>query len=369
MAERRTKPKSAPPPSPSRPPSREGSEGGPRIVVIGASAGGFAALTTLAAQLPASFPAAVFVVLHIAADFPAESFVKRLEDSGGMPWRLPQDGERFRVGTGYLAPPDVHMLVKERTVLVTKGARENRSRPAIDPLFRSAAVAHGSRVVGVVLTGMLDDGTAGLEAVDRCGGITVVQDPADAAFPSMPLSAIENVRVRHRATIADMGALLERLVRAPAPKRKPTPEDVAVEALIAERVVSDVNTPEALGNRVPHSCPECGGALWQLSQPKVLRYRCPVGHAFTAATLLETQSEKIEETLWITLRMLEERRNFATSIAKRTAAPMSKSAEVRARETVVQIKRIREILGAEAPGENGASTAQRSRKGTPSTAR
>jgi two-component system chemotaxis response regulator CheB len=352
--------------------SRGGGEGEhrrrPRIVVVGASAGGFAALTALAAQLPASFPAPLFAVLHIAADFPARDFVARLERVSAMPWRLPKDGERFRVGTGYIAPPDLHMLVKERTVLVTKGARENRSRPAIDTLFRSAAVAHGSRVIGVVLTGMLDDGTAGLEAVERCGGITVVQDPADAAFPSMPRSAIDNVRVRHRATIADMGALLERLVRSPVPKRKPTPEDVAVEALIAERVVSDVHTA-VLGDRVPHNCPECGGALWQLSQAKVLRYRCPVGHAFTAATLLETQSEKIEETLWITLRMLEERRNLATSIAKLTTTAVSERAEVRARATDLQIRRIREILGAEPPAERGASKVRRSRKATPSSAR
>ncbi len=327
----------------------------PRVVVIGASAGGFAAITALAAQLPASFPAAVFVVLHIAPSFPAADFVDRLSRASAMPWRLPRDGERFRVGTGYIAPPDVHMLVKERTVLVTKGARENRYRPAIDPLFRSAAVAHGSRVVGVVLTGMLDDGTAGLEAVDRCGGITVVQDPDDAAFPAMPQSALENVRVRHRSTLAEMGALLERLVRAKVPRSKRAPEDVAVEALIAERVVSDVHAAQVLGEQVPHNCPECGGVLWQMAKPKTLRYRCHVGHAFTAATLLETQSEKIEETLWITLRMLEERRNLATSIANKGAAPLSQRASARAREADAHIKRIRAMLGAGRPEPKSAA--------------
>ncbi|MDB5213487.1 MAG: CheB methylesterase [Myxococcaceae bacterium] len=320
-------------------------EQSPRVVVIGASAGGFAALTTLVSQLPASFPAVVFAVLHIAPDFPAEDFAARLDREGGMHWKLPKHEERFKVGTGYIAPPDVHMLVKERTVLVTKGAHENRHRPGIDPLFRSAAVAHGSRVVGVVLTGMLDDGTAGLEAVARCGGVTVVQEPSDAAFPAMPQSALDHVRVDERATIAHMGALLDRLVRAPVTKSKKPPEDVGIEALIAERVVSDVVAANALGVQVPYNCPDCGGVLWQMSQPKVLRYRCHVGHAFTAASLFETQSRKIEETLWITLRMLEERRNLAGSMAKKTSLKTSEMAAARAREADVHIKRIREILG------------------------
>ncbi|MDB5213659.1 MAG: CheB methylesterase [Myxococcaceae bacterium] len=318
-----------------------------RIVVIGASAGGFAALTTLAAELPESFPAVVFAVLHVAPDFPAASFVAKLDRDSGMRWKLPVHGERFSVGTAYLAPPGGHMLVKDHTVLVTKGAHENRYRPAIDPLFRSAAVAHGSRVVGVVLTGMLDDGTAGLEAVARCGGVTVVQEPTDAAFPAMPQSALDNVHVRHRATIAEMGALLDRLVRTPVPKSKRAPEDVAIEATIAERVVSDVQAAEALGDRVPHNCPDCGGVLWEMSQPKMLRYRCHVGHAFTAAALLERQAEKIEETLWVTLRMLEERRNLASAMAKKKGSvTLSHLAVTRGREADEHIKRIRGILGA-----------------------
>jgi two-component system chemotaxis response regulator CheB len=351
MAERKTRSEREPERQrqrePEPEPERRGSrESRPRIVVIGASAGGFAALTALAAELPASFPAALFAVLHIAPDFPAQEFASRLDHGSAIRWKLPRDGERFSAGTAYLAPADAHMLVKDRTVLVTKGAHENRYRPGIDPLFRSAAVAHGARVIGVVLTGMLDDGTSGLEAVARCGGITVVQDPADAAFPAMPQSAIDHVRVRYRATIAEMGALLERLIRQPVPPSKRPPEDVATEALIAERVVSDVRAVDALGERVPYNCPDCGGVLWQMSKPKPLRYRCHVGHAFTAAALLETQSQKIEETLWVTLRMLEERRNLARTMAKKGTPAVSRRSEARAREADVHIGRIREILGA-----------------------
>jgi two-component system chemotaxis response regulator CheB len=317
-----------------------------RVVVVGASAGGFAAIKALAAELPPSFPAAVFVVLHVAPNFPAQPFVATLDRLSGIRWKVAVDGERIAAGTAYVAPPDAHMLVKERTILITKGAHENRYRPGIDPLFRSAAVSHGSSVIGVVLTGMLDDGTSGLEAVSRCGGITVVQEPSDAAFPQMPQSALEHVKVQYRVTLPELGALLERLVRTRVAKRKRAPEDVAIEALIAERVVSDVHAADTLGQQVPYNCPDCGGVLWEMSKPKALRYRCHVGHAFTAASLLETQSQKIEETLWVTLRMLEERRNLADSMAKRATAGLSKIAEARSREADVHIKRIREILGA-----------------------
>ena len=364
MAERRTKSERAR----AKAPAERSPDSSPRIVVIGASAGGFAALTALAAELPPSFPAVVFAVLHIAPDFPARDFAARLDRSSAIPWKLPRNGERFSVGTAYIAPPDAHMLVKEHTVLVTKGAHENRYRPGIDPLFRSAAVAHGSRVVGVVLTGMLDDGTSGLEAIARCGGITVVQEPSDAAFPAMPQSALDHVHVRYRATLAEMGALLERLVRTPVPKSKPAPEDVAVEALIAERVVSDVHAADRLGEQVPYNCPDCGGVLWQMSKPKVLRFRCHVGHAFTAAALLEMQSQKLEETLWITLRMLEERRNLARSMANQGAPALVRRAEDRAREADAHIKRIREILGAGTPAARSAPSASRPRN-PPSTAR
>ena len=318
----------------------------PRVVVVGASAGGFAAIKALAAELPAGFPAAVFAVLHVAPNFPARAWVASLDRLSAIRWKVGVDGERFVPGTAYVAPPDAHMLVKERTILITKGAHENRYRPGIDPLFRSAAVSHGSGVIGVVLTGMLDDGTSGLEAVARCGGVTVVQDPADAAFPQMPQSALEHVDVQHRVKLAELGALLERLVRTPVAKRRRAPDDVAIEALIAERVVSDVHAADTLGDQVPYNCPDCGGVLWQMSKPSVLRYRCHVGHAFTAASLFETQSQKIEETLWVTLRMLEERRNLADSMAKRATAGLSKIAQARSREADVHIKRIREILGA-----------------------
>jgi two-component system chemotaxis response regulator CheB len=320
-----------------------------RIVVVGASAGGFQALGSLVGQLPKGFAAAVLLVLHIAPEFAIEGLVDMLNRRRTLRCKVARDGETLRAGCVYVAPPEGHMLVKANKVLLTKGAHENRHRPAIDPLFRSAAVAHGSHVIGVVLTGMQDDGTSGLDAIARCGGITVVQDPADAAFAAMPQSALDHVSVAHRVPLAQMGALLESLVQARPPRKKRPPRDVVTEAIIAERVVSDVHAANGLGEQVPHNCPTCGGVLWKMTEPNVLRYRCHTGHAFTAESLLAAQHDRIEETLWITLRMLEERLNLSAAIAKQTGTTSSRASEERARATELHIARIREILRSSAP--------------------
>jgi two-component system, chemotaxis family, protein-glutamate methylesterase/glutaminase len=236
-------------------------------------------------------------------------------------------------------------LLKKDRVLVTKGARENRYRPAIDPLFRSAAVAQGSRVIGVVLTGMLDDGTAGLLAIKRCGGVTVVQDPADAAYSGMPMSALDNVGVNYCVPIAQMGPLLTKLVGQSRGKSKAVPSDIRTEAVIAERVLSDVAQVDGLGDQVPYNCPNCGGVLWEIDTPGEKRYRCHTGHSYTGPALLASQSEKIEEILWISLRMFEERRNLLTSMAN-TAGHRSlrRSTLQRLGETQGYIDRIRGML-------------------------
>jgi two-component system chemotaxis response regulator CheB len=165
------------------------------VVVIGTSAGGLEALDTLIGQFPAGLPASIFIVQHMTPENTGGALLHRLSRHRAFGCKLATNGEAFKPGQIYIAPSDNHLLVKKNRVLVTKGARENRSRPGIDPLFRSAAVTHTSRVIGVVLTGMLDDGTAGLLAIQKCGGITVVQDPKDAAYPGMPQSALNNLKV------------------------------------------------------------------------------------------------------------------------------------------------------------------------------
>lgn len=314
-------------------------------MVIGASAGGMAALTKILASLSPDFPAAVFVVQHMAADVTGDVLVRALAKSCALECGHAIDGESIVAGRVYVAPPDHHLLLSKNRVIVSKGARENRSRPGIDPLFRSAAVAFSSRVIGVILTGYLDDGTAGLIAIHRCGGICVVQDPGDAEYPDMPQNALNNAKVDHCVPLAALGPLLSKLVGMRIGKALPVPEDVALEAKIAERVLSDVAAVNELGQQVPFNCPDCGGVLWEMKKGDVLRYRCHTGHAFTAKVLMAEQTRKIEQTLWIALRMFEERKNLLVTMANPTSRRFRKSAAPeRLKESQVHIDRIRAIL-------------------------
>jgi two-component system chemotaxis response regulator CheB len=317
------------------------------IIVIGTSAGGLEALDVLIGQLPANLPATIFVVQHSAPESTGQALLRRLKKYKTLPCHMATGGSTFKLGRIYIAPPDNHLLIKKDTVLVTKGARENRYRPGIDPLFRSAAVTHGHRVIGVLLTGRLDDGTAGLIAIKKCGGITVVQDPNDAAYPDMPQSALDNLKVDYCVAIRQMGPLLEKLSRENPGKSKPVPEDVRTEAIIAERVLSDVAQVNGLGSQVPYNCPNCGGVLWEIDTPDIRRFRCHTGHSFTESALLVSQSEKIEETLWTSLRMFEERKNLLNSMAH-GGAPLKRKSPYseRAKETQVHIERIKAMLQA-----------------------
>jgi two-component system chemotaxis response regulator CheB len=315
------------------------------VIVIGTSAGGLEALDQLIGQLPTDLPASIVIVQHMDPGNSGEPLLRRLGRHQAFHPKLAEDGERVKPGHLYIAPPDNHLLIKNGKMLVTKGAAENRHRPGIDPLFRSAAASHGSRVIAVVLTGMLDDGTAGLIAVKRCGGVTVVQDPRDAAYSGMPLSALDDADVDYCVSIAEMGPLLVSLVSTPHGKSKAVPDDIRTEAAIAERVLSDISQVNGLGEQVPYNCPGCGGVLWKIDGPGEKRYRCHTGHAYSGLSLLASQSEKIEEMLWISLRMFEVLMNLLTTIAKDVAtAPLRSNNRRLAKETQGYIDRVRAML-------------------------
>lgn len=316
---------------------------GRHIIVIGTSAGGLEVLDALIGQLPTDLPASIFIVQHLSPENSGQALLRRLGRHKAFDCKLGTDGETFERGRVYIAPADFHLLVKQTKLLVTKGARENRFRPGIDPLFRSAAVTHGSSVIGIVLTGMLDDGTVGLKAIKDCGGVTIVQDPKDAVYPDMPQNAINNVKVDHCVPVAEMGSLIDKLTHEAAGKSGPIPQDIRTEALIAERVLSDVSQVEGLGHQVPYNCPNCGGVLWNMDKSKSTRYRCHTGHSFTAPSLLVSQSNMIEETLWTSLRMFEERKNLLNTMAQTSRAGKSSYAQ-RAKESEVHIERIRAML-------------------------
>jgi two-component system chemotaxis response regulator CheB len=274
------------------------------IVVIGASLGGVRALQDLLSQLPADLDAALFVVQHTTRLGRLEPV---LAPSSALPVRTPADGEHFASGTVYVAPADRHMLVDAKTVQVVRGPRENGARPAIDPLFRSAAAHHGPRVVGVLLTGLRDDGAAGLHAIRRSGGATVVQDPQDAAFPDMPSNALAEGPVDHVIPLRSIAEAITRLSKEPAPAGT-APDDVIREARITARYSSSSDGVENLGELTQLDCPECGGPLWQIEQGGgAARFRCRLGHALTARSLQALQDEEIERSLLVAMRTLEER--------------------------------------------------------------
>lgn len=317
------------------------------IVVIGTSAGGLAALVKLVGQLQADFAAPILVVQHISADATGNVVLDTLNKQGKLTCAHAKSGEYPLTGHLYLAPPDHHLMLDEDgKILVTKGAQENRSRPAIDPLFRSAAVAFGNRLIGILLTGYLDDGTAGMKVIKRCGGTCMVQDPADAEYPDMPQNALNQVKMDYCLPLSEMGGLLYQLISRKVGKRKPVPKDILIESKIAERVLSDLASVNALGEQVPFNCPGCGGVLWQVDSGSSLRFRCHTGHAYTAASLLAEQTKKIEETMWIALRMFEERRNLLTTMSKGQSGSALKSVLERASSFEVHIDRIKAILHA-----------------------
>lgn len=291
------------------------------IIVIGASAGGLKALSAVLAELPVDLAAAVFVVQHLAAD--RESYLpKLLADVTDLPVSSPFDHEAFSPGHVYVAAPDHHLLLSDGHVRVMRGPQENRFRPSIDALFRSAARSHGSRVIGMVLTGYLDDGTVGLQTIKKRGGITVVQDPQEAEYPSMPRIALRYVKVDHTVPIAGAGALLVRLVAEPPAGQEefPTTPEIEIESNIAEQTMNTkefLENVERIGGRTTYTCPDCSGAIWQIGDEEPLKLRCHVGHSFTGEIFSAEQSSNIESALWTAIRIMEEKVTFSRQLADR----------------------------------------------------
>ncbi|WBA44081.1 chemotaxis protein CheB [Hymenobacter canadensis] len=288
------------------------------IVVIGASAGGVSALLALVKTLPADFPAPIFVVQHLAPDSPS-ILPQLLGFVSALRVKHPQDGETVEAGVIYVAPPDHHLLLEDDRVLVARGPKENRFRPSIDALFRSAAYTYGPRVIGVVLTGYLDDGTSGLWSVQRMGGLTIVQDPLDAEQPSMPTNALEFVQADHLVPLAGLGALLARLTTEASPAKPRLPAD-QLELLKIELTIAKQGGGFELGiidkgQLTPFTCPDCHGALTQLIEGKLIRYRCHTGHAYTVSALLSEVTESVESLLYQSMRGLEETKMLLQNIA------------------------------------------------------
>lgn len=286
-------------------------EAGHDVVVIGGSAGSLPVLKTVLGALPADFPAAVLIVTHLPTGVPS-TIPDLLDRLCPLPVVRAAEGEPVAAGRVYVAPADAHLLVIEGRIRLGQGPRENLSRPAIDPLFRSAAVCFGPRVVGVVLSGMLDDGAAGLASIRRCGGIAIVQDPVDADYDDMPRNAIAATSVDEIAIAADIAAVLQRAVRQPAGAVRDVPRDLALEVDIALGGRSDFARMIEIADTVPMTCPTCAGVLSEIREGPPLRYRCQTGHGFSAKMLEQRQQSAVDEALRVALRIIDERTALVT---------------------------------------------------------
>jgi two-component system chemotaxis response regulator CheB len=286
-----------------------------KLVVIGASLGGVSALQKIAADLPANFAVPVAIVLHIGAN--NSTLPDLLAAAGPNTASHAQDGEPLRAGHLFVAPPGQHLLVSDGSLRLTQGPKENWARPAIDPLFRSAALSFGARAIGIVLTGNLDDGTAGLQAIKSCGGIAIVEDPATAFAPGMPASALESVAVDYVLPIEAIANQLQELIMQENRSSSPAPQQVRLEHAAANGTANVMEELQKIATPSAVVCPECGGSLWEIREGRPSRYRCHTGHAFTLKSLKSAMDQTTEEAIWSAIRALQERALLSRQIAER----------------------------------------------------
>jgi two-component system chemotaxis response regulator CheB len=276
------------------------------ILAIGTSAGGFDALRFLASKLPRDLPASVLVVIHLASRFRSQLDLL-LSKAGPLPARFAEDGDVLEQGRIYIGPPEHHLMVRDGRLQLGHGPRENFSRPAIDPLFRSAALCCGHRTVGVVLTGSLGDGASGLHALKQSGGITVVQDPTDAEFPEMPQRAIARSAPDHIESLSRLPELLTTLVQQQAGSPRRASATLAYETGVAQGGKGNMDDMDRIGRRSLLACPDCHGIMWEIEEGDLARYRCHLGHAYTAELMSIALDENLRQALGSALRSLEER--------------------------------------------------------------
>lgn len=317
------------------------------IVVVGASAGGVEALSRLVSRLPAGVPAAIFVVLHIPPGV-SSRLPEILSRRGALTARNARDRDPIRHGEILVAPPDHHLLLAADECRLHPGPRENSARPAIDPLFRSAAAHHGSRVVGVVLSGYLDDGAEGLRSVVLAGGIGIAQDPNEAVNPEMPANAISRAGVELVLPVDGIAdAIIELASGAPAREGGKMPEPEAPE-LRPERPDIQIGAADTPGIPTGITCPECNGMLWIGPDPGSALYHCRTGHTFSVDTLRQEQHMAVERSLWAAVRSLREQAAVSSNIAARAEArgtePMARYYRSRERVSIGHAETLERML-------------------------
>jgi len=319
------------------------------IIVVGTSAGGMNALIELVSQLTENIDAAFFIVMHLSRTSISDFLVHRLQPHTLLKCELAKEDTAIEKGHIYVAAPNQHLLVKKDKIILGRGPEENRWRPSIDVLFRSAAAAYSTSVIGVVLTGSLDDGTSGMLSIKRSGGTCIVQDPNEAEYPDMPLSVLNNMEVDYCIPLHQMGETIFEITQT-NPEEVAAPQEVVIESEIAERVVVDYGHVKQLGVKSIYACPDCGGGLWDIPKQngKSDRYRCHIGHSYSEKDLVVKQGEILESTLWTALRIMEERRNLLKKMAddnnRKGLSKMAASFQEKGADIQFHVDKMKEIL-------------------------
>jgi two-component system, chemotaxis family, protein-glutamate methylesterase/glutaminase len=286
------------------------------VITIGASAGGLNAVSEVVSQFPKDINAAIFIVLHLSKAAIGDVLLSRIQKNTSLPCKIATDKEPIKKGIIYFAAPDGHLLISERSIIIGHGPPENRFRPSIDVLFRSAAVAHGEKTIGIILTGFLNDGTVGMQAIKTCGGFCIVQDPNEAEYPDMPLSVLENMEVDAAIPLREMRDVIISRIETAEIKGIAPPEKIVAESKLSEKNATSIAGVSELGEKTVYACPDCGGGLWEIENGRLKHYRCHIGHDYTERDLLIKQSEISEQTLWAAVRMMEERKLLLGKIAR-----------------------------------------------------
>lgn len=318
------------------------------ILVIGASAGGWKAITEFVTYLPENAPVSILIILHISSRSDGNILSDHLQARTKFRCTVGKDGQAVLASHIYVAPSNAHMLIKNGKILLGHGPAESRWRPSIDVLFRSAAASMSNRAIGIVLSGMLADGAAGMEAIKKCGGTTIVQDPSEAEFPDMPMAVLEGNGADYSLPLSEMWGVIAEIIKKDPPPIQSIAPEVAAESRIAERTATSIENVAALGEKSLFSCPDCGGGLWEVENSGIARYRCHIGHSYEENQLAIKQSESIESTLWIALRMMEERyallQKLSRSDSKKRYMVLASQQEQRKEETRRHIDQLKSIL-------------------------
>lgn len=317
------------------------------VVAIGASAGGLEALTAIIQRLPRSIDAALLVVMHTRSNG-SLGLPSILSRGSELTASFAVDDQPLEAGHVYVAPPDFHLVVEASRLRVVHGPRENGFRPAIDPLFRTAAREFGPRVIGVILSGALSDGTYGLSVIKQHGGTAIVQHPDDAVIPSMPRSALAAVDVDHALPASDIAAMIATLTRSQPEREANMARSRDLEPQLRNKEIEVAEMTQHFGAPSALTCPDCGGALWEVQEDRVVRYQCHVGHQYAPDNLEAAQRDQIDGALWSAVRVLEEHAELKLRMARQAAdrglSVVSDGFEDGARDAHRQAQNIRSVL-------------------------